>query len=110
PLRLLLESRISVAVVLCFFAANYRLAFLCFSTIRSGVAKKSNCSRSRFSKYLSYEKCNPGLPPDVKTTNVGGLIPTCVKYWIRSLENPPFAGDGAVPPRGCAIAFSKKSF
>ena len=48
--------------------------------MRNGVAKKSNSSRKRFNKYRSYEKCKPGFPPDVNTTNVGGLIPACVKY------------------------------
>src|SRR6185503_5827834 len=78
--------------------------FLCFSTTLSGEAKKSNSSRRRFNKYRSYEKCNPGLPPDVKTTNVGGRTLACVKYCTLSLDIA-----GAVPPRGCAIARSKKS-
>src|ERR1051325_4799093 len=94
---------------LVYVFAPLRENFLCFSTMRSGVAKKSNSSRRRFKRYRSYEKCNPGLPPDVKTTNVGGRTPTCVKYCTFSRENPPFAGDGAVPPRGCAMARSKKS-
>src|SRR5262245_36911816 len=40
--------------ILCLFVAD-----LCFSIIRSGVAKKSNSSRRRFNKYRSYEKCSP---------------------------------------------------
>src|ERR1041385_7794105 len=92
---------------LVYVFAPLRENFLCFSTIRSGVAKKSNSSRRRFNKYRSYEKCSPGLPPDVKTTNVGGRTPTCVRYWTFNRDTPPFAG--AVPPRGCAIARSKKS-
>src|SRR6266571_3627561 len=108
---------------LCAFAGNYPieneqcekdhyrilLLFLCRSTIRRGVAKKSNSSRSRFCKCLSYEKCNPALPPAVKTTNVGGRTPTCVMYCTCKRDTPPFTGAGVAPPRGCAISRSKNS-
>jgi hypothetical protein len=69
-----LASVIRAAQLLIYFP------FLCRSTMRRGVAKKSNSSRRRFCRKRSNEKCMPGLPPAVKTMNVGGRMPACVTY------------------------------
>src|SRR2546423_43749 len=58
-----------------------RLFFdLCLSIILIGVAKKSNSSRKRFSRWRKNEKCKPAFPPEVKTTNCGGRTLICVMY------------------------------
>src|ERR1051326_2215540 len=67
--------------------ALYRRRFdLCLSIILIGVAKKSNSSRKRFSRCRKNEKCKPALPPEVKTTKVGGLTPICVMYCTCSRD------------------------
>src|SRR6185436_14506996 len=91
------------------FKAHLFFRVLCFSIIRSGVAKKSNSSRRRFCRYRKYEKCSPDFPPEVNSTNVGGRTPTCVMYCTCKRETPPLTGAGALPPRGCETACSKNA-
>src|SRR5262245_32522208 len=71
-----------------------------------GEPKKPNSSRSRFSRYRSYEKCSCafGLRADVNTTKVGGFVAAWVMYSTRSgyLDR--------VVARGCSRWRSKKRF